>query len=80
MNQSLNLRLGYSHPVILPVPNGIQAKSISQTKLILSGADYQKLTQFAAKIRAFRPPEPYNGKGIFVDDEKVIRKEGKKSK
>jgi len=62
------------------VPNGIKAKALSQTKLVLHGSDYQKLTQFAAKIRSFRPPEPYNGKGIFVNDEKIIRKEGKKSK
>jgi large subunit ribosomal protein L6 len=77
---AINLRVGYSHPVIMPVPAGIQVKVPIPTKLVLIGADYHQLTQFAANIRSKRPPEPYNGKGIFVDNEKIVRKEGKKSK
>ncbi len=75
------MRVGYSHPVILPIPENITAKVVNnQTKIILNGPDFQQVTQFAAKIRANRPPEPYNGKGIFVNGETVIRKEGKKAK
>ena len=76
----LNFRLGYSHPIILTIPKGIQAKIINHNKVILMGPDYQQLTQFAAIIRSKRPPEPYNGKGVFVDNEQIQRKEGKKSK
>lgn len=78
---SINLRVGFSHPVLLPIPEHIQARiTNNQTKIVLTGPDYQQVTQFAAKIRSYRPPEPYNGKGIFVDGETVIRKEGKKAK
>ena len=77
---SINLRVGFSHPIILPIPPHIQARVVNQTKIVLNGPDYQQVTQFAAKIRNYRPPEPYNGKGIFVDGETVIRKEGKKTK
>ena len=78
--QSLNFRLGFSHPIIIEIPEGIKVRLISPTKLIITGPDYQQITQFAAKIRSKRPPEPYNGKGVFVDNEQIIRKEGKKSK
>lgn len=77
---SINLRVGYSHPIILPIPESIQARVVNQTKIVLTGPNLQQVTQFAAKIRSHRPPEPYNGKGIFVDGETVIRKEGKKTK
>lgn len=76
----LNFRLGYSHPIILPIPSNVQAKVINQSKIVLTGPDYQQITQFAALIRSKRPPEPYNGKGVFVDNEQIQRKEGKKSK
>lgn len=76
----MNFRLGYSHPIILAIPNNIQARVVNQNKIILSGPDYQQITQFAAIIRSKRPPEPYNGKGVFVDNEQIQRKEGKKSK
>lgn len=62
------------------VPSNIQARVVNQNKIILTGPDYQQLTQFAALIRSKRPPEPYNGKGVFVGNEQVQRKEGKKSK
>ncbi len=77
---TINLRVGHSHPIILSIPENIQARVVNQTKIVLNGPDLQQVTQFAAKIRAHRPPEPYNGKGIFVDGETVIRKEGKKTK
>lgn len=76
----LNFRLGYSHPIILSIPSNVQAKVINQSKIVLTGPDYQQITQFAALIRSKRPPEPYNGKGVFVDNEQIQRKEGKKSK
>ena len=72
--------MGYSHSIIFTVPNNIKSRIINQNKIILTGPDYQQLTQFAALIRSKRPPEPYNGKGVFVDNEKIQRKEGKKSK
>ena len=76
----MNFRLGYSHPIIFTIPANIQARVINQNKIVLVGPDYQQLTQFAAIIRSKRPPEPYNGKGVFVDNEQIQRKEGKKSK
>jgi large subunit ribosomal protein L6 len=77
---AINFRLGYSHPIIMLIPPNVNANVVNQNKIVLKGPDYQQLTQFAAQIRSKRPPEPYNGKGVFVDNEKVIRKEGKKSK
>lgn len=64
----------------MEIPDGVKVRLVSPTRIILIGPDYQQITQFAAKIRSKRPPEPYNGKGVFVDDEQIIRKEGKKSK
>ena len=72
------LKLGYSHDVVIPLHAGISAHCPSPTKIILAGIDWQKLTQFAAHIRSQRKPEPYNGKGIFVGDETITLKEGKK--
>lgn len=77
-NGVLVLKIGFSHLVNVPIPDDIKVKMLNPTKFLLSGVDYQKVTQFAAKIRAFKKPEPYNGKGIFVADETVKRKEGKK--
>jgi large subunit ribosomal protein L6 len=74
----LHLALGFSHPVVFHVPNGIKATvDAKKTKITLEGADKQLLGVTAAKIRAYRPPEPYRGKGIRYSDEVVRRKEGK---
>ena len=74
----LNLTLGFSHPVDYKVPEGVTVETPSQTEIILKGADKQRVGQTAAEIRAFRPPEPYKGKGVRYADEVVIRKEAKK--
>ncbi len=74
----LNLTLGFSHPVVYDVPEGISVETPSQTEIVVKGADKQKVGQVAAEIRRFRPPEPYKGKGVRYSDERVIRKEAKK--
>lgn len=74
----LNLSLGYSHPIDYAVPEGITVETPSQTEIVVSGADKQVVGQVAAEIRAFRPPEPYKGKGVRYADERIIRKEAKK--
>ena len=74
----LNLTLGFSHPVDYTLPEGITAETPSQTEVLLKSADKQLLGQVSAEIRAFRPPEPYKGKGIRYADEYVRRKEAKK--
>ena len=74
----LNLTLGFSHPVVYDVPEGITVETPSQTEIVVKGADKQKVGQVSAEIRAFRPPEPYKGKGVRYADERVIRKEAKK--
>ncbi len=74
----ITLQLGYSHPVIYDIPEGIEIKCTKPTEVIISGADKQKVGQVAAEIRAFRKPEPYKGKGIKYSDEHIVRKEGKK--
>jgi large subunit ribosomal protein L6 len=76
--KKLNLTLGFSHPVEYQLPEGITAETPSQTELVLKAADKQLLGQVAAEIRAFRPPEPYKGKGVRYADEYVRRKEAKK--
>ncbi|WP_207061681.1 50S ribosomal protein L6 [Motiliproteus sp. SC1-56] len=76
--QVLNLTLGFSHPIDYQLPEGVSAEMAGQTGIILKGADKQKLGQAAAEIRAFRPPEPYKGKGVRYADEYVRRKEAKK--
>ncbi|MCY4050757.1 MAG: 50S ribosomal protein L6 [Gammaproteobacteria bacterium] len=75
---NLNLSLGYSHPISYSLPDGIEANTPSQTEIVVSGIDKQVVGQVAAEIRAFRPPEPYKGKGIRYADEYVIRKQAKK--
>jgi large subunit ribosomal protein L6 len=75
---SLNLQLGFSHDVDFPVPEGIKIETPDQTTVIVSGIDKQKVGQTAAKIREYRKPEPYKGKGIKYEGEYVFRKEGKK--
>lgn len=74
----LNLSLGFSHPVDYELPEGVSAETPSVTEVILKGVDKQKIGQAAAEIRAYRPPEPYKGKGIRYADEHVRRKEAKK--
>lgn len=76
--QDVNLTLGFSHPVVYALPEGISATAPSQTEIIITGADKQQVGQVAAEIRAFRPPEPYKGKGVRYADENVRRKEAKK--
>lgn len=76
--KTLNLALGFSHPIDYELPDGITAETPTQTQIVLRGVDKQVLGQAAAKIRAFRPPEPYKGKGIRYSDERVLRKEAKK--
>ncbi|OEJ65397.1 50S ribosomal protein L6 [Magnetovibrio blakemorei] len=74
----LVLALGFSHEVVVPVPQGITINCPDQTTIDISGADKQKVGQIASDIRGFRPPEPYKGKGVRYADEFVVRKEGKK--
>lgn len=74
----LNVAVGYSHPIDYKLPVGVTAETPSQTEIVLSSSDKQLLGQVAAEIRAFRPPEPYKGKGIRYSDENVYRKEAKK--
>lgn len=76
--QKLNLALGYSHPVEFSIPHGITVETPSQTEIMVRGADKQLVGEVAAKIRAYRPPEPYKGKGVRYADERVIMKEAKK--
>jgi large subunit ribosomal protein L6 len=76
--KTLSLSLGFSHPVDYAVPEGITIETPSQTEIVVSGSDKQKVGQVAAEIRAYRPPEPYKGKGVRYADERIIRKEAKK--
>jgi large subunit ribosomal protein L6 len=76
--RTLGLSLGFSHPVDYEVPEGVNVETPSQTEIVISGADRQKVGQVAADIRRYRPPEPYKGKGIRYSDEQVVRKEAKK--
>jgi large subunit ribosomal protein L6 len=76
--KTLNLTLGFSHPVNFPIPEGISIETPSQTEIIVRGIDRQKVGQVAAEIRAFRGPEPYKGKGVKYAGEFIFRKEGKK--
>ncbi len=76
--QTLNLTLGFSHPVAFPVPEGITVETPSQTEVVVKGVDKQLVGEVAAKIRGFRPPEPYKGKGVRYADERVVMKEAKK--
>ena len=74
----LNLTLGFSHPVVHEVPDGVTVETPSQTEIIVKGADKQQVGQVAAEIRGYRPPEPYKGKGVRYADERVVMKEAKK--
>jgi len=77
--KKLNLTLGFSHPVVFEVPDGITVETPSQTEVIVKGNDKQRVGQVAAEIRGFRPPEPYKGKGVRYADERVVIKEAKKT-
>lgn len=74
----LNLTLGFSHPVVYELPEGVTAETPAQTEIVIKGSSKQAVGQVAANIRSFRPPEPYKGKGIRYADEHVRRKEAKK--
>ncbi len=76
--KTVNLTLGFSHPVDYQLPEGVTAETPSQTEIVLKSADKQLLGQVASEIRAYRPPEPYKGKGVRYSDEYVRRKEAKK--
>ena len=74
----LNLNLGFSHPIAYQLPEGITAETPTQTEILIKGIDKQKVGQVAAEVRAFRPPEPYKGKGVRYSGERVVIKETKK--
>jgi large subunit ribosomal protein L6 len=77
--KDLNLSLGYSHPVVFKAPEGITITTPTQTEIVVAGADKQLVGEVAAKIRGYRPPEPYKGKGVKYAGENIIRKEAKKA-
>ena len=74
----LNLTLGFSHPVVHQMPKGVKVETPTQTEILVKGIDKQQVGQVAAEIRAYRPPEPYKGKGVRYANEVVILKETKK--
>ncbi len=76
--KDLVLQLGFSHEIKYPIPTGITVKTEKPTQIAISGADRKQVGQIAAEIRAYRPPEPYKGKGVKYANEKILRKEGKK--
>ena len=76
--RTLNLTLGFSHPINYEPPAGVTIETPSQTEVVIKGSDKQQVGQVSAEIRAFRPPEPYKGKGVKYTDEKIVRKEAKK--
>jgi large subunit ribosomal protein L6 len=75
---SLNLSLGFSHPIVYKLPDGVKAETPTQNDILIKGADRQRVGQVAAEIRAYKSPEPYKGKGVRYADEKVVLKEVKK--
>ncbi len=77
--KDLNLSLGFSHPVLFKTPEGITIVTPTQTEILVSGADKQRVGEVAAKIRGYRPPEPYKGKGVRYSGEKINMKEAKKA-
>lgn len=76
--KNLNLTLGFSHPVVYPIPEGITIECPDQTNIVVKGADKQMVGQVSADIRAYRSPEPYKGKGVRYSNEHVVKKEAKK--
>ena len=77
--KSLNIALGFSHPVVFEAPEGISIETPTQTEILIKGSDKQRVGEVAAKIRSFRPPEPYKGKGVRYSGEKITLKEAKKA-
>jgi large subunit ribosomal protein L6 len=77
--KDLSLSLGFSHPIVFVAPEGITLAAPTQTEIVVSGADKQRVGEVAAKIRGYRPPEPYKGKGVKYAGETIIRKEAKKA-
>ena len=77
-NEILNLTLGFSHPIIHKMPEGVKVETPTQTEVLIKGIDKQKVGQVAAEVRAYRKPEPYKGKGVRYTDEVIIMKEAKK--
>ncbi|MGB9150731.1 MAG: 50S ribosomal protein L6 [Burkholderiales bacterium] len=75
---ALNLTLGFSHPVVHKMPEGVKAETPTQTEILIKGIDKQLVGQVAAEVRAYRPPEPYKGKGVRYSDEQITLKETKK--
>lgn len=76
--KTLNMALGFSHPINYESPEGITIETPSQTEILITGIDKQRVGQVAAEVRAFRPPEPYKGKGVRYDGERIVLKEAKK--
>jgi len=76
--QTLSLSLGFSHPIEFSVPPGVIVETLSQSEIIVKGSDKQQVGEVAAKIRAYRPPEPYKGKGVRYAEERILMKEAKK--
>jgi large subunit ribosomal protein L6 len=76
--ENLNLTLGYSHPVVHPMPKGVKVETPTQTEIVIKGMDRQLVGQVASEVRAYRPPEPYKGKGVRYAGEQVVIKETKK--
>ncbi|MFV1972392.1 MAG: 50S ribosomal protein L6 [Thiohalobacterales bacterium] len=76
--KTVSMTLGFSHPIDYTLPEGVTAETPSQTEIVIKGSNKQQVGQVAAEIRAFRPPEPYKGKGVRYSDEHVVRKEAKK--
>jgi large subunit ribosomal protein L6 len=76
--QKVHLSLGFSHPVVYDVPEGVTVEAPTQTEMLIKGIDKQQVGQVAAEIRDYRPPEPYKGKGVRYDDERIVLKEAKK--
>ena len=74
----LNLSLGFSHPIVYALPEGVKAETPTQTEIVIKGVDRQRVGQVAAEVRAYKPPEPYKGKGVRYADERVVIKETKK--
>jgi large subunit ribosomal protein L6 len=77
--KDLNLSLGFSHPIVFKMPEGITIETPTQTEILVKGTDKQRVGEVAAKIRGYRPPEPYKGKGVRYSGEKIIMKEAKKA-
>ena len=76
--KKVNLTLGFAHPIVYDVPEGVSVETPSQTEIVVKGIDRQKVGQVAAELRKFRPPEPYKGKGVRYSDERLVLKEAKK--